>query len=54
MQNKTGQPEHWLAEIDFWCFDELQLFVVDAQINPAFISRVRRKGFYMEVCIGYW
>ena len=31
MQNKTGQPEHWLAEIDFWCLDELQLFVVDAQ-----------------------
>ncbi|MDB5239382.1 MAG: histidine kinase, partial [Spirosoma sp.] len=31
MQNTTGRPEHWLAEIDFWCFDELQLFVVDGQ-----------------------
>lgn len=31
MQNPSGQQQHWLAEIDFWCFDELQLFVVDGQ-----------------------
>ncbi|WP_227687059.1 sensor histidine kinase [Spirosoma arboris] len=31
VQNSTPQPQNWLAEIDFWCFDELQLFVVDAQ-----------------------
>ena len=30
MQNPSGEPQKWLAEIDFWCFDELQLFVVDS------------------------
>lgn len=29
--NAANQPQMWLAEIDFWCFDELQLFVVDSQ-----------------------
>lgn len=29
MQNATPQSQSWLAEIDFWCFDELQLFVLD-------------------------
>ena len=31
LQNPANQPQTWLAELDFWCFDELQLFVVDAQ-----------------------
>jgi signal transduction histidine kinase len=31
LKNSTNKPQAWLAEIDFWCFDELQLFVVDAQ-----------------------
>ena len=31
LQNSTRQAQNWLAEIEFWCFDELQLFVVDAQ-----------------------
>ncbi len=30
MQNPVSEPQQWLAEIDFWCFDELQLFVVDS------------------------
>ncbi|GAB3994297.1 hypothetical protein GCM10028807_31730 [Spirosoma daeguense] len=29
LQNPTNQPKNWLTEIDFWSFDELQLFVVD-------------------------
>ncbi|UFH54059.1 7TM-DISM domain-containing protein [Spirosoma sp. KNUC1025] len=29
MENAAPQPQSWLAEIDFWCFDELQLFIVD-------------------------
>ncbi|GAB3030447.1 hypothetical protein GCM10027185_33990 [Spirosoma pulveris] len=31
LKNTLSQPQAWLAEIDFWCFDELQLFVVNAQ-----------------------
>ena len=31
LQNPTQQPQAWLTKIDFWCFDELQLFIVDAQ-----------------------
>ncbi|WP_460968826.1 sensor histidine kinase [Spirosoma migulaei] len=31
VQNAARQPQNWLTEIDFWCFDELQLFVVDAR-----------------------
>ncbi|QJW88427.1 histidine kinase [Spirosoma taeanense] len=31
VQNADPQPQTWLTEIDFWCFDELQLFVVDGQ-----------------------
>ncbi|AUD03312.1 sensor histidine kinase [Spirosoma pollinicola] len=31
LKNPSANPQAWLAEIDFWCFDELQLFVVDAQ-----------------------
>ncbi|SOD88689.1 sensor histidine kinase [Spirosoma fluviale] len=31
LKNSDARPQSWLAEIDFWCFDELQLFVVDAQ-----------------------
>ncbi|WP_332368993.1 7TM-DISM domain-containing protein [Spirosoma telluris] len=30
LDNRTTIPQTWLAEIDFWSFDELQLFVVDA------------------------
>ena len=30
LQNPVNTPQNWLAEIDFWCFDELQLFIVDA------------------------
>ena len=30
MQNRTHLPQAWLAEVDFWSFDKLQLFVVDA------------------------
>ncbi|WP_420147579.1 sensor histidine kinase [Spirosoma sp.] len=29
LQNNLTQPQAWLAEIDFWCFDELQLFIVN-------------------------
>ncbi|QMW02940.1 sensor histidine kinase [Spirosoma foliorum] len=29
-QNQSHKEQKWLTEIDFWCFDELQLFVVDA------------------------
>ncbi|ADB42167.1 sensor histidine kinase [Spirosoma linguale] len=29
LKNTLNVPQDWLAEIDFWCFDELQLFVVD-------------------------
>ncbi|MCK8492390.1 histidine kinase [Spirosoma sp. RP8] len=31
VQNKSAEEQRWLAEIDFWCFDELQLFLVDDQ-----------------------
>lgn len=31
VKNTGNEPQRWLAEIDFWCFDELQLFVVDAR-----------------------
>ncbi|GAB2585419.1 hypothetical protein GCM10027190_38040 [Spirosoma areae] len=31
LQNPAAQSQQWLAEIDFRCFDELRLFVVDAQ-----------------------
>ena len=31
MQNPTRQAQPWLVEIDFWCFDELQLFVLDSR-----------------------
>ena len=31
LQNLANEPQNWLAELDFWCFDELQLFIVDAQ-----------------------
>ena len=30
-QNDAPFPQRWLAEIDFWSFDELQLFIVDEQ-----------------------
>lgn len=30
LQNSVDSSQNWLAEIDFWCFDELQLFIVDA------------------------
>ncbi len=40
MQNATSGLQKWFAEIDFWCFDELQLFVVDAQGRPLSISPV--------------
>ena len=31
LHNPVSQPQNWLAGIDFWCFDALQLFIVDAQ-----------------------
>jgi signal transduction histidine kinase len=31
LRNASNQTQNWLAEIDFWCFDELQLFLVDEQ-----------------------
>lgn len=30
MRNTTALSQSWLAEVDFRCFDELQLFIVDA------------------------
>ncbi|MBD2756137.1 sensor histidine kinase [Spirosoma validum] len=30
LRNATARPQSWLAEVDFRCFDELQLFMVDA------------------------
>ncbi|GAB3794031.1 hypothetical protein GCM10028819_06800 [Spirosoma humi] len=33
LNNPVNTPQKWLAEIDFWCFDELQLFIVDARNN---------------------
>lgn len=30
LKNATDQPQSWLAEISFWSFDQLQLFIVDA------------------------
>ena len=29
LTNASAQSQPWFAEIDFWCFDELQLFIVD-------------------------
>ncbi|GAB3896925.1 sensor histidine kinase [Spirosoma agri] len=29
LQNASDQSQNWLAEIDFWCFDELQFFLVN-------------------------
>ncbi len=29
LKNPATGPQAWLGEIDFWCFDELQLFIVD-------------------------
>ena len=29
LHNHTAKRQAWLTEIDFWCFDELQFFVVD-------------------------
>ncbi|GAB4032800.1 sensor histidine kinase [Spirosoma jeollabukense] len=40
MKNATVQPQEWYAEIDFWCFDELQLFVVDEAGNVLSTSPV--------------
>ena len=31
VQNPASESQNWLTEVDFWCFDELQLFVVDDQ-----------------------
>ncbi|WP_338873058.1 7TM-DISM domain-containing protein [Spirosoma sp. SC4-14] len=31
VQNPSALPQNWLVEVDFWCFDEIQLFVVDSQ-----------------------
>lgn len=31
LKSTSSRPENWYAEIDFWCFEELQLFVVDSQ-----------------------
>ncbi|WP_245826262.1 sensor histidine kinase [Spirosoma rigui] len=31
LRNTASRAQRWLVEIDFWCFDELQLFVVDGQ-----------------------
>ncbi|NDU98781.1 7TM-DISM domain-containing protein [Spirosoma terrae] len=31
LKNSSARPQTWLAEIDFWCFDELQFFAVDRQ-----------------------
>lgn len=30
LQNPANQPQAWLSETNFWCYDTLQLFVVDA------------------------
>ncbi|MFD2572837.1 7TM-DISM domain-containing protein [Spirosoma soli] len=40
LQNVTNQYQTWLAEIDFWCFDELQLYVVDSQNRVLSVSPV--------------
>ena len=29
LKNEDAQPQAWLAELDFWCFDELQLVIAD-------------------------
>ncbi|GAB3689519.1 hypothetical protein GCM10027592_06030 [Spirosoma flavus] len=31
LHNPTTKPQNWFTEIDFWSFDQLQLFVVDDQ-----------------------
>ena len=31
VRNPAAQPQRWLAEVDFLCFDTLRLFVVDAR-----------------------
>src|ERR687885_122517 len=38
--NSTNQDQKLLTEIDFWCFDELQLFVVDDQQRVLSVSPV--------------
>ena len=40
VQNSTQRLQAWLTEIDFWCFDELQLFIVDTQNRVLFVSPV--------------
>lgn len=41
VRNPGRQPQAWLAEIDFWCFDALQLAVVDAQQRVLSVSPVQ-------------
>lgn len=31
LRNTDDQAQRWLVEVDFWCFDELQLFIVDGR-----------------------
>lgn len=40
LKNTDKKPQTWLAEIPFWCFDELQLFVVDESGQLLFTSPV--------------
>ena len=40
LENLTGRPQPWLAEIDFWCFDQLQLFIVDTTNQVVYSSPI--------------
>ena len=39
VQNPASESQNWLTEVDFWCFDELQLFVVDDRNQVLSTSR---------------
>ncbi|GAB3945535.1 hypothetical protein GCM10028805_14800 [Spirosoma harenae] len=40
LENPKNTAQDWLAEVDFWAFDELQLFIVDANNRLLSTSRV--------------
>lgn len=41
LRNPTARPQDWLAEVDFWCFDALQLYVLDGQNRVLSVSPVQ-------------
>jgi signal transduction histidine kinase len=40
LTNSASQPQQWLADLDFWCYDELQLFIVDSQNQLLSVSPI--------------